>query len=141
MAVQAILDPSPSRLIARLAPAPSDIVWTNTYLSRTSRMTRAWSITIFVGVLTIFWSVLLVPLSALVEFESIKKVLPGLAEALEQHKILKSLVQIGLPTLVLSLLNVAVPYLYDCKYLARKLPADVVPPDGLSFQGFPICKV
>ncbi|KAI9885633.1 MAG: bifunctional endoribonuclease/protein kinase ire1 [Watsoniomyces obsoletus] len=113
MAVQAILDPSPSRLIAHVAPAPPDIVWRNTYQSRTSRMARAWSITVFVGVLSIFWSALLVPVAALLEIEQIRKVLPGFGAVLDEHKVLKSLVQTGLPTLVLSLLAVAVPYIYD----------------------------
>lgn len=114
MAVQAILDPSPLRLIARIAPAPSDIVWANTYLSRSRRMTRAWSITILVGILTVTWSLLLVPIAALLDIKSIKKVFPGLEPVLQQHLILRSLVQTGLPTLVLSLLNIGVPYLYDC---------------------------
>jgi hypothetical protein len=40
-----------------------------------------------------------------------------LANLLESHDILKALVQTGLPTLVVSLLNIAVPFLYD--YLAN----------------------
>ncbi len=114
MAVQAILDPSPSRLIAHVAPAPPDIVWRNTYQSRTTRMARAWSVTVFVGVLSIFWSALLVPVSVLLDIEQIRKVLPGFGALLDEHLLLKSLVQTGLPTLVLSLLAVAVPYIYDC---------------------------
>jgi hypothetical protein len=33
---------------------------------------------------------------------------------LQEHPIIKSLVQTGLPTLAFSLLTVAVPYLYEC---------------------------
>jgi hypothetical protein len=44
----------------------------------------------------------------------LNKVFPQLAEALARNPILSSLVQTGLPTLVLSLLTVAVPYLYNC---------------------------
>ncbi len=115
MAIQAILDPLPLQLTANLAPAPTDVVWHNTYLSRTSRITRAWTITAVIVVLTIFWSLLEIPLAGLLSLESIRKVWPGLANALEGNSISKSLVQSSLPTLVWSLLNVAVPYLYDCE--------------------------
>ena len=42
-----------------------------------------------------------------------QKIAPGFAESLESHEITKALVRTGLPTLVVSLLNVLVPYLYD----------------------------
>jgi hypothetical protein len=118
MAVQAILDPTPGQFIASLAPPPADVVWRNTYLSRNHRMARSWSIMIFIGFLTIFWAVLLIPLAGLLSIEAIDKVLPGLADALEKHPIVRSLVQTGLPTLIFSLLSIAVPYLYD--WLANK---------------------
>jgi hypothetical protein len=117
MAVQALLDPEPMQLLAKLAPAPLDIVWPNTYISRTSRMIRSWIITIFILVLSIFWLVPVVPLAGLLDLCSIRQVWAGLADVLESHEILKALVQTGLPTLVVSLLNLAVPFLYD--YLAN----------------------
>ncbi|KAE8383736.1 hypothetical protein BDV26DRAFT_250688 [Aspergillus bertholletiae] len=113
MVVQAILDPHPMQLLARLAPAPADVVWKNTYLSRSQRMMRAWSITIAIFFFTIFWSFLLIPVASLVELETINKVFPQLAEMLARHPLAKSLIQTGLPTLTLSLLTVAVPYLYS----------------------------
>lgn len=113
MAVQAILDPIPGQLLASLAPAPADVVWKNTYLSRKSRMMRSWTIMILIGVLTIFWAAALAPLAGLLSIEVIDKVLPGLAAALEKHEIIRSLVQTGLPTLLFSLLALGVPYLYD----------------------------
>jgi calcium permeable stress-gated cation channel len=113
MAVQAILDPTPGQMIASLAPPPAHVIWQNTYLSRNHRMLRAWSIMLVIGFLTIFWAVLLIPLAGLLSIEAIDKVLPGVADALKAHPIAQSLVQTGLPTLVFSLLSVAVPYLYD----------------------------
>lgn len=113
MAVQAILDPTPGQMIANPAPPPAQVVWQNTYLSRNSRMLRAWSIMLIIGFLTIFWAVLLIPLAGLLSIEAIDKVLPGVADALKAHPIVQSLVQTGLPTLVFSLLSIAVPYLYD----------------------------
>ncbi|KAF7938324.1 hypothetical protein BELL_0283g00080 [Botrytis elliptica] len=118
MAVQALLDPTPMQLMARPAPAPSDIVWTNTYLPRSNRMIRSWAITIFILILTIFWLIPVAALAGLVSLCSIRQVWPGLADVLESHDILKALVQTGLPTLVVSLLNLAIPFLYD--YLANR---------------------
>ncbi|MCJ1313410.1 hypothetical protein MMC25_007088 [Agyrium rufum] len=113
MAVQAIIDPTPTRLVANLAPAPADVVWRNTYLSRPNRMARAWTITLIIALLTVFWSVLLIPLAGLLNLRSIRKVSPAFADALEANEILSSLIQTSLTTLLISLLNVAVPYLYD----------------------------
>lgn len=115
MLVQTILDPHPMRLLARLAPAPADVVWKNTYQPRSRRMMQSWFITGVIGFLTIFWSALLVPFAYLLNLQTLGKVFPQLADALARHALLGSLVQTGLPTLVLSLLTVAVPYLYNCK--------------------------
>ncbi|KKZ65064.1 hypothetical protein EMCG_01304 [[Emmonsia] crescens] len=93
MAVQAILDPWPMQLVANLAPAPADVVWQHTYLSRRSRMLRGWSITLLIGVLTMFWSILLIPLAYLLNLETIEKVVPSLADFLSRNPIAKSLVQ------------------------------------------------
>lgn len=114
MAVQAIIDPLPLQLIASAAPAPADVVWKNTYLPRSTRMLRAWIITSVVVILTIFWIFLVVPIAGLISIETIDKVWPQLANFLREHTIVQSLVRTGLPTLILSLLNSSVPYLYDC---------------------------
>ncbi|ERF76554.1 hypothetical protein EPUS_05827 [Endocarpon pusillum Z07020] len=113
MAVQASLDPNPGQLLASLAPPPADVVWQNTYLSRYSRMFRAWIIMAIVGVLTVFWIFIIVPFAGLLELETIRSYFPALANVLEEHKVLKTLVSTSLPTLVLSLLSITVPYLYD----------------------------
>ncbi|KAJ5584701.1 uncharacterized protein N7459_004501 [Penicillium hispanicum] len=113
MLVQATLDPHPMQMFARLAPAPADVIWKNTYVSRTRRMAQSWSVTLVIGFLTVFWSVLLLPIASLLELETLHKIVPQLADALARHPLLKSLVQTGLPTLAFSLLTVAVPYLYE----------------------------
>jgi hypothetical protein len=115
MAIQAVLDPSPLCLIAHLAPAPSDVVWQNTYLGQSSRMIRSWSITFFIVILSIVWFIPIVGLAGLLNLCTIQKVWPQLADALSRNEISKALVQTGLPTLVISLLNIGVFYLYDCE--------------------------
>ena len=76
---------------------------------------RAWSITLFIALLTVFWSVLLAPLAGLLEDENIRTVWPQLLDFLNRHPIGKSLIQQSFPTLIISLLSIAVPYLYYCK--------------------------
>lgn len=120
MAVQATMDPEPMQLLAKPAPAPSDVIWQNTYLSRSQRMIWSWSITVVIIFLTVFWSLLLAPLAGLLSLSSIREVWPQLADVLQSHALTATLVQSLLPTLIISLLNVAVPYLYMCKHPVDK---------------------
>lgn len=108
------MDPQPMVLLANAAPAPSDVIWPNTYLSRSNRMARAWLITLVILVLTVFWSLLLAPVAGLLKLSAIRAVWPQLADVLESHPLSKTLVTTLLPTVIISLLNVAVPYLYYC---------------------------
>lgn len=115
MAVQAVLDPSPMQLMAKSSPAPGDVVWRNTYMPRTKRMLRGWTISVIITVLTVFWSFLLVPVAFALNIEAIGKVFPRFADFLDSHPTVMSLVTTQLPTLLSTLLFVAVPYLYDCE--------------------------
>ncbi|KAL8653351.1 MAG: hypothetical protein Q9210_002153 [Variospora velana] len=112
MAVQATMDPRPLQLQANPAPPPSDVIWQNTYLTRSSRIIRAWSVTFIILLLTVFWTALLVPIAGLVSLKSICSVWPQLAFALDSNPISQSLVATGLPTALISLLTVLVPFLY-----------------------------
>ncbi|KAH9888287.1 hypothetical protein F4778DRAFT_755813 [Xylariomycetidae sp. FL2044] len=113
MAVQAVIDPRPGRLLSKPAPAPSDLIWRNTYAPRYRRRFRSWSITIFIALLSVVWLIPVAFLAQLLSICSIRAVAPSLADVLERHEITKAVVRTGLPTLVVSLLNVLVPYLYD----------------------------
>ncbi|KAL9085506.1 MAG: hypothetical protein Q9165_007551 [Trypethelium subeluteriae] len=112
MAVQALLDPSPQEFLAKPSPPPADIVWTNTYLSRRSRVVRAWAITAVVVLLTVFWSAILVPLATALNLDNIEEFWPQLGQALKST-IPRSFIRTQFPTLLSSLLLVLVPYLYD----------------------------
>ena len=116
MAIQAILDPKPMQLTANPSPAPADVVWRNTYLPRRQRMLQSWSITFIILLLTIFWFTLLSPFAALINLNNLYKVFPPLEDFLDDHSVLQSLVRTGLPTLAMSLLNLLVPYIYDCMF-------------------------
>ncbi|KUI57807.1 Calcium permeable stress-gated cation channel 1 [Cytospora mali] len=113
MATQALIDPRPGQLLTKQAPAPSDVVWRNTYASRNSRRIKAWIITIFITILSVIWLIPVATIAGLLSLCTIGKVFPDLASFLDDHEIFKALVQTGLPTAVVSLLNIAVPFFYD----------------------------
>ncbi|RFU80457.1 hypothetical protein TARUN_1750 [Trichoderma arundinaceum] len=113
LVVQARIDPRPGRFLTKAAPSPSDIVWKNTYEPRGVRRIKAWTITLFITILTLVWIFPTAFLASWLSICTIQKFLPSFSEWLQDHAIIHSLFQNGLPTLVVSLLNVAVPYLYD----------------------------
>lgn len=115
IAMQTLLDPSPGAMVVRQAPAPSDVIWKYTYLSRPVRLFRVWSISIIVSIVSVFWLIPVAALAGLWNMDEIRWLWPHLAEKIEQNEMLASLVKNFVPTLILTLLNVAVPYLYDCR--------------------------
>ncbi len=118
MAVQAVVDPRPGQLLTKSAPSPSDVIWRNTYRPWYKRRLQAWSITIFISLLSVVWLLIVAVLAQLLSICNIQKIAPSFAASLQSHEITKALVRTGLPTLVVSLLNVLVPYLYD--YLSNR---------------------
>ncbi|PFH63423.1 hypothetical protein XA68_10013 [Ophiocordyceps unilateralis] len=113
MVVQARIDPRPGCFLTKLSPSPADLVWRNTYSPRGIRRLKSWGITIFITVLTLLWIFPTALLASWLSVCTIKAVLPSFSKWLSRHPIIYSLFQNGVPTLVVSLLNVAVPYLYD----------------------------
>ncbi|KAL2193703.1 hypothetical protein P885DRAFT_80928 [Corynascus similis CBS 632.67] len=113
MAIQALIDPHPGRLLTKPAPAPSDVVWKNTYAPRFNRRIRSWTVTTFVAILTVVWLVPVFFLASVLSICTIEKFFPSFSDWLKAHELARTQVQTGLPTLVVSLLNIAVPYLYD----------------------------
>lgn len=113
MLIQARIDARPGCLLTKATPSPSDLVWKNTYSPRGVRRLKSWSITLFITVLTLLWIFPTAFLASWLSICTIKRVLPTFAHWLSRHPIIKTLFQNGVPTLAVSLLNVAVPYLYD----------------------------
>ncbi|KAJ1331046.1 calcium permeable stress-gated cation channel [Microdochium nivale] len=113
MAVQALMDPRPGQLLAKPAPAPQDVVWKNTYAPRYKRKLKSWSITVFISVLSVVWLAPVALLAQLITICNLHEVAPGLADSLQKQALMKALVQTGIPTLIISLFNILVPYLYD----------------------------
>ncbi|KAG5996571.1 hypothetical protein E4U54_002537 [Claviceps lovelessii] len=113
MVIQARIDPRPGRFLTRVTPSPSDLVWKNTYALRGIRRLKSWSITLFITFLTLIWIFPTAALASFLSFCTIDRALPQFAEWLNEHPIVRSFFQNTAPTLVVSLLNVSVPYLYD----------------------------
>ncbi|MBE3048819.1 hypothetical protein IMZ48_41240, partial [Candidatus Bathyarchaeota archaeon] len=113
MAVQALIDPRPGRLLTKPAPSPADVVWRNTYSPRGVRRLKSWVVTIFIAALSFIWLIVVASLASLLSICTIRKALPGLARYLADHDWIRLLVQSGLPTGAVSLLNVMVPFLYE----------------------------
>ncbi|KAK8020853.1 hypothetical protein PG990_005991 [Apiospora arundinis] len=113
MAIQALVDPRPGELLSKPAPSPADVVWRNTYSSRLKRRTQSWLITIFITLLTLIWVVPVIFLAGFVSVCTIEEFVPSLGAVLRNHGLIRALVRTALPVTVVSLLNIAVPYLYD----------------------------
>ncbi|OAA55756.1 hypothetical protein ISF_07861 [Cordyceps fumosorosea ARSEF 2679] len=113
MLIQAEIDPRPGQFLTKATPSPSDMIWKNTYAPRGVRRLKAWAITLFITILTLVWIFPTAFLASWLSICTIRNVMPAFATWLEDHEIIKSLIQTGGPTLVVSLLNIAVPYLYD----------------------------
>lgn len=113
MVTQARIDPRPGRLLTKPTPAPSDLVWKNTYAPRGLRRLKSWSITILITAISLVFFIPTALLATLLSICTIEKAMPSVADWLRDHQIIYSLLRNGLPTVVLSLMNLAVPYLYD----------------------------
>lgn len=113
MLIQAEIDPRPGQFLTKATPSPSDMIWKNTYAARGVRRLKSWAVTLFITILTLVWIFPTAFLASWLSICTIRNVMPSFADWLEDHEIIKSLIQNGGPTLVVSLLNIAVPYVYD----------------------------
>lgn len=113
MVIQARIDPRPGRFLTKPTPSPSDLVWKNTYALRGIRRMKAWAITLFITFLTLIWVFPTAFLASWLSICTVSEWLPTFAKWLSLHPLIKSFFQTGAPALVVSLLNVSVPYLYD----------------------------
>lgn len=113
LAAQTVLDPSPLQLVGRLAPAPSDIIWTNVYMSRTERVTRDWLVFFLVMVTTILWFIPVGALAVLLSPEGINKLSPSFAKFLDEHEAISSVTVGFLPTLAYTVFFALIPFIFN----------------------------
>lgn len=112
MVAQAVLDPSPYHLIAKLAPAPHDIIWKNIYMSTMKREVRTYAVTIAIGFLTVALVPPVLGVAKLMDTKTISKSWPALGQLLKDTPWLEKLVTGILPPYLFTILNFALPYFY-----------------------------
>lgn len=113
LAAQAVLDPSPLQLVGRLAPAPSDIIWSNVYMSRAERITRNWLVFFLVMITTILWFIPVGALAVLLSPEGINKLSPSFAKFLDEHEAISSVTVGFLPTLAYTVFFALIPFIFN----------------------------
>ena len=113
MAAQAVLDPRVHYFITRLAPAPHDIKWDHVCLSRSDRLTKIYTVTIFIGISSIFLIIPVSYLATLLNLKTISKFWPSLGNLLKENRWAENMVTGLLPTYLFTLMNVGIPYFYE----------------------------
>ncbi|ODQ63502.1 DUF221-domain-containing protein, partial [Nadsonia fulvescens var. elongata DSM 6958] len=112
MAAQAVLDPQPRQLLVRLAPAPHDVIWKNIYQNYDIRVLRTYAITILIIIISV---ALVFPVSYIAAFLNIKtisKFWPAMGRFLKMYPVMLTFVTGVLPTLLFTLMNFLVPYIF-----------------------------
>ncbi|CUM63122.1 uncharacterized protein PRCAT00000689001 [Priceomyces carsonii] len=117
MAAQTVLDPRVYKLIVSLAPAPKDIKWENFKLTYYQKLIKAYLITFVVILSYTFNSVLVTPLTTLLDLKTLTKLWPALGNFISQSTWLTTFVTGILPPLLFSMLNISLPYFY--KFLSQ----------------------
>ncbi|ORY82517.1 hypothetical protein BCR37DRAFT_314552 [Protomyces lactucae-debilis] len=113
LAAQAVLDPRPLSLVARLAPAPGDIIWSNVYRTRSGRIIRQWIVFLLVVITTVLWFIPVGAISVLLSPEGIAKISPALSKFLDDHEQLHALAVGFLPTLAYTIFFALVPWIFN----------------------------
>ncbi|RLV88492.1 Calcium permeable stress-gated cation channel 1 [Meyerozyma sp. JA9] len=116
MAAQAVLDPRQYKLMVTLAPAPKDINWSYFALSYYRKLLRSYVVTFVIVLSYVFIFFLVTPITALLNVKTITKFWPALGELISKSTWATTFVTGILPPLLVSLLNVSLPYFY--KYLS-----------------------
>ena len=116
MAAQAVLDPRQYKLMVTLAPAPKDINWSYFAWSYYRELLRSYVVTFVIVLSYVFIFFLVTPITALLNVKTITKFWPALGDLISKSDWATTFVTGILPPLLVSLLNVLLPYFY--KYLS-----------------------
>ncbi len=117
MASQAVLDPHAHQLIAKLAPAPHDVLWDNILLTPKEKFIKRYAVTLVITITTVALVFPVSTIATLLNVRTISKFWPALGEMIKNSQWATMVVTGLLPPLLFTLLSVALPYLYV--YLAR----------------------
>jgi len=110
-ALQMVHHPRPCSMKVQEAPNPDDIFWRNVGLPARARRTGLILSVSATTVLCIFWSIPTAAISSLTEVNSLKQMLPGLADFLKAHPAWESLLALIAPMLLLFINEVILPWI------------------------------
>ncbi|PVF96948.1 DUF221-domain-containing protein [Serendipita vermifera] len=113
IATQVVHAPQEGQTTTVLAPEPRDIVWANMTFSPRNRMVRELFVFAFMVFLFFFWAVPVTTIAGFLSYKEIKKTLPWLANLIDKNATIQALVQNSAPSLAMTGLNAALPFILE----------------------------
>ncbi|KAI8367508.1 uncharacterized protein BYT42DRAFT_128832 [Radiomyces spectabilis] len=110
---QILIDSTPFRLRAQLAPEPRDVLWENIAMHARERAIRKFMVFIVLIFLVFFWVIPISYFSALTSEDSLQNYFPWLIDLASKNKILRQLVQGFLPTLGVVVFMSILPIIFN----------------------------
>ncbi|CCA67384.1 hypothetical protein PIIN_01215 [Serendipita indica DSM 11827] len=113
IASQVVHAPHQAQSKTVLAPEPRDVVWSNMTFSPRNRQVRELIVMAIMVLLFFFWAVPVTTLAGFLSYKEIKKTLPWLAALIDKNATVQALVQNSLPSVAMTGLNAALPFLLE----------------------------
>ncbi|KAK4517834.1 uncharacterized protein ATC70_001180 [Mucor velutinosus] len=113
VASQVLIDSTPFRLRAQLAPEPRDVLWENISMHGRERVIRKALIMFILLFLVFSWTIPCNYLSALTSTKSLKAYFPWLLKLAEKNKVLKQIVAGFIPTLGVVIFFSVLPIVFN----------------------------
>ncbi|KAI7901241.1 uncharacterized protein BX663DRAFT_515369 [Cokeromyces recurvatus] len=113
VASQVLIDSTPFRIRAQLAPEPRDILWENISMRSRERVIRKVLVMLILLFLVFSWTIPCNYLSALTSQKSLKAYFPWLLKLAEKNKILKQIVAGFIPTLGVVIFFSVLPIVFN----------------------------
>jgi cytochrome b561 len=110
-----LIDSTPFRLKAQLAPEPRNVIWENIAMHERERWTRKVLISGVLLLLVFFWVIPISYFSALTNENSLRYYFPWLMDLASKNKILRQIIQSFLPTLGVVIFMAILPMILNGK--------------------------
>lgn len=117
IASQVLIDSTPFRVQAELAPEPRNVLWENIAMHNRERMIRKGVIFCILVFFVFFWVIPISYFSALTSVNSLRNYFPWLMNLASKNKILQQIVQGFLPTLGVVIFMAILPLIVGGKAL------------------------
>lgn len=117
VASQVLIDSTPFRLRAQLAPEPRDVLWENISMHGRERVIRKALIMLILLFLVFSWTIPCNYLSALTSPKSLKAYFPWLLKLAEKNRLLNQIVAGFIPTLGVVIFFSVLPIVFNSKFI------------------------